>query len=110
VAEIAAGRPLSDAAPGLAGAFDAAVDAVGGESGLKTALAALRPRGRLVGAGSQAGRFELDWGALMQREIALQFVIGDPIGLRGEVEAAMADCAPALDLMFSDRLRLDEVP
>ncbi|MEO9454983.1 FAD-dependent oxidoreductase [Chromobacterium phragmitis] len=110
VAEIAAGQPLSDAAPGLAGAFDAAVDAVGGESGLKTALAALRPRGRLVGAGSQAGRFELDWGALMQREISLQFVIGDPIGLRGDVGAAMAVCAPALDLMFSDRLRLDEVP
>ncbi|WP_052717291.1 zinc-dependent alcohol dehydrogenase [Chromobacterium vaccinii] len=110
VAEIAAGQPLSDAGPGLAGVFDAAVDAVGGERGLKTALAALRPRGRLVGAGSQAGRFELDWGALMQREISLQFVIGDPIGLRGEVEAAMADCAPALELMFSDRLRLDEVP
>lgn len=91
--------------------FDAAVDAVGGERGLTAALASVRRGGTVVGVGSQAGMFALDWGRIFQSEISLHFVIGNPIAWRGTIEAEMAACSPALDFMFPDRLSgLAEVP
>jgi len=110
VREVAARMPLSDSAADLLGRFDAAVDAVGGEQGLRSALALLRPGGRAAGVGVQAGPFAVDWGALMQRQISLHFVIGDPIGQRAEIDAALPACRPVLEAMFPDRLPLAAVP
>jgi alcohol dehydrogenase len=90
--------------------YDAAIDAVGGERGLTGALALVRPGGTVVGVGSQAGRYAIDWGSVFQCGLSLHFVIGNPVALRGRLDEALEACAPLLDLMFPDRITLRDVP
>lgn len=102
--------PISESIPDLVAKFDVTIDAVGGERGLTAALALVRAGGKVVGIGSQIAVFPVDWGRMFQREINLHFVIGNPIGVRAEIDNVMADCKPFLDLMFSDAIALSAVP
>lgn len=90
--------------------FDIAIDAAGGHRGIETALSLVRPAGTVIGIGSQGSVGELDLGALMQREIALSFVIGNPIGKRAECEQAMPRCTPILERIIPDEIPLDAAP
>lgn len=102
--------PISESVPELVSKFDVTIDAVGGERGLTAALVLVGAGGNVVGVGSQSGTYSVDWGRIFQREINLHFVIGNPIGVRAEINNAMADCKPILDLMFSDTVPLSNVP
>lgn len=93
-----------------AGAHDAAIDAVGGETGLLSALAQVRRGGRVVGVGSQARAFSIDWASVFQREISLHFVIGNPLATDAGMAVAMTQCAPMLDAIFRDAIGLVDVP
>lgn len=90
--------------------FDAAIDAVGGHSGLRAALGRVRGGGVVVGVGSQAGPCELDWGQLFQREISLHFVIGNALARREPLSDLAPRVAPWLVLLFPDPLDLAAVP
>lgn len=89
---------------------DVAVDAVGGENGLLAALARVRCGGRVVGVGSQAREFAIDWASVFQREISLHFVIGNPLSNDAALAAAMSQSAPMLDAIFRDAITLADVP
>lgn len=108
--ELPATATLADALPDLVGAVDAVVDAVGGERGLAAALAVVRRGGCIVGVGSQAGTHAVDWGRIFQRELSLHFVIGNALGRRDSLAAAMRECEPHLGAMFSERISLAHVP
>lgn len=90
--------------------FDAAIDAVGGHTGLRAALDRVRGGGLVVGVGSQAGPCELDWGGLFQREISLHFVIGNAMARREPLSDLAPVLAPWLDVLFPDHLDLAAVP
>jgi threonine dehydrogenase-like Zn-dependent dehydrogenase len=100
------GRPPED----LRHSFDAAIDAVGGQRGLKAALDLARPNGRVIGAGSQASEYAMNWGALFQHEMTIGFVIGNAIGMKSVVNEVLPRCGPILDAIFSDLLPLSSVP
>lgn len=100
----------ADGSCGISERFDIAIDAAGGRGGIETALSLVRPAGTVIGIGSQGGVGELDLGALMQCEIALAFVIGNPIRKREECGPAMAQCTPILERIIPDEVPLDAAP
>jgi alcohol dehydrogenase len=108
--DLPAGAPLADAHPELMGSANAVIDAVGGERGLAAALAVVSYGGCIVGVGSQAGSYAVDWGHIFQRELSLHFVIGNGLRMRSTLNAAMLECAPYLDFIFSDQISLCNVP
>ena len=99
-----------EAFPEITGAFDVAIDAVGGERGLAAALALVRRGGRIVGVGSQAHSYAVNWGEIFQRELTLHFALGNAIRMRNNMDTILIECQPFLDAMFSDEISLASVP
>lgn len=108
------GSEAVDADPERIGAFAAGfevvVDAAGGRAALALALRLAGAGATVVGVGSQSGVQELDVGRMMQREIRLHFVLGDPVAQRERAFALLAEGAVPADLILSEAKPLSAVP
>lgn len=90
---------------------DAAVEAVGSDASLASAIALVRARGAVVAVGahhSSAMAFSTE--DAFARELSVKFVVGDPIAVGDELMALVASGALRPGAIVSHRLALDAAP
>ncbi|NKQ52241.1 alcohol dehydrogenase catalytic domain-containing protein [Amycolatopsis sp. K13G38] len=89
---------------------DAAIDAIGGGTGLDTAFGLVRRRGTVVSAGVHTGAWSLPADRAFADELSLRFAIGDLMRHGDELVGLVRSGAVDPAVVASETVALDEAP
>ena len=89
--------------------FDVAFEAAGSASALSAALAALRPRGRLIAVGIQHALVELDMVRLVRKRLNLIGAFSSPAAVWPSVLAALAETPATFAPLVTHRFNLADI-